>query len=357
MPVSGARRCRPATEVRAVLSGIGRPTAGTSPSRPSWTSSCGACCSNVDNHGRQDHRDDEGLCAALAGLRSGTGDYDLVYCHMYATPLRVIRCGAIGAEARASACVRHRGQCRDEPAKGSEPQSAGPPAPRDRQVSLPDPDGRPCHRLVARARRATAGRSTGRVLHLHFLVSRHRPLRATAAEPASGPVTIGWTGTFSSTALSRPARGRVPAARDGADFKLRVIGNFDLRPAGRRSRGRALDRRTGGRAAPGHRHRASIRCRSTIGCSGKSGLKAIQYMALGLPCVATEVGTTPMLIRDGENGLLVRTEDEWLDALERLLRDPALREAARRGGPRRMPSQNIRRKAIAGAVSGACWTA
>jgi glycosyltransferase involved in cell wall biosynthesis len=68
--------------------------------------------------------------------------------------------------------------------------------------------------------------------------------------------------------------------------------------------------------------------------TGKSGLKAIQYMAFGLPCVATEIGTTPMIIRDKENGLLVRTEEEWLEALEALLDDPALRrrlgEQARR---------------------------
>jgi glycosyltransferase involved in cell wall biosynthesis len=59
--------------------------------------------------------------------------------------------------------------------------------------------------------------------------------------------------------------------------------------------------------------------------SGKSGLKAIQYMMMGLPCVATDVGTTPLIIRNGENGLLVRTADEWLDALRRLLDDPNLR--------------------------------
>ena len=57
-------------------------------------------------------------------------------------------------------------------------------------------------------------------------------------------------------------------------------------------------------------------------------------MAMGLPCVATAVGTTPLIIRDGENGLLVRTEEEWLSALIRLLDDPELRrrlgEAARR---------------------------
>jgi glycosyltransferase involved in cell wall biosynthesis len=54
-------------------------------------------------------------------------------------------------------------------------------------------------------------------------------------------------------------------------------------------------------------------------------LKAIQYMAFGLPCVATEVGTTPMLITDRVNGRLVKTDDEWVDALEELVRNPDLR--------------------------------
>jgi glycosyltransferase involved in cell wall biosynthesis len=67
--------------------------------------------------------------------------------------------------------------------------------------------------------------------------------------------------------------------------------------------------------------------------SGKSGLKAIQYMMMGIPCVATDVGTTPLIIRDGENGLLARSEDDWLNALTRLLDDWELRrrlgEAAR----------------------------
>jgi glycosyltransferase involved in cell wall biosynthesis len=48
-------------------------------------------------------------------------------------------------------------------------------------------------------------------------------------------------------------------------------------------------------------------------------------MAFGIPCVATEVGTTPMIIRDGENGLLVRTDEQWLGALERLIDNPELR--------------------------------
>ena len=59
---------------------------------------------------------------------------------------------------------------------------------------------------------------------------------------------------------------------------------------------------------------------------GKSGLKAIQYMAFGIPCVASNVGTTPLIIKDRVNGLLVKSEEEWVDALEELIQDPLLRK-------------------------------
>jgi glycosyltransferase involved in cell wall biosynthesis len=56
-------------------------------------------------------------------------------------------------------------------------------------------------------------------------------------------------------------------------------------------------------------------------------------MAFGLPTVATDVGTTPMIIRHMENGFLVKTDAEWVDALEMLVKHPELRrnigEAAR----------------------------
>ena len=58
---------------------------------------------------------------------------------------------------------------------------------------------------------------------------------------------------------------------------------------------------------------------------GKSGLKAIQYMAFGLPTVATNFGTTSNIISHFENGILVLSDDEWVDALELLIKDPGLR--------------------------------
>ncbi len=58
---------------------------------------------------------------------------------------------------------------------------------------------------------------------------------------------------------------------------------------------------------------------------GKSGLKALQYMALGIPTVATAVGANFRVIEDGVSGFLVRSDSEWIDALSRLIDDPELR--------------------------------
>ena len=58
---------------------------------------------------------------------------------------------------------------------------------------------------------------------------------------------------------------------------------------------------------------------------GKSGLKALQYMALGIPTIASAVGMNFKVIEDGISGFLVKNDREWITAVTRLIDDPALR--------------------------------
>ncbi len=59
---------------------------------------------------------------------------------------------------------------------------------------------------------------------------------------------------------------------------------------------------------------------------GKSGLKALQYMAVGLPVVATAIGANFRIIDDGKTGFLVKTEEEWIARLKLLMTDETLRK-------------------------------
>jgi len=58
---------------------------------------------------------------------------------------------------------------------------------------------------------------------------------------------------------------------------------------------------------------------------GKCGYKLIQYMACGLPVVASPVGVNRQIVEHGVNGFLAETDDEWREALATLVADPDLR--------------------------------
>jgi len=65
---------------------------------------------------------------------------------------------------------------------------------------------------------------------------------------------------------------------------------------------------------------------------GKSGYKLIQYMACGLPVVASPVGVNSTIVEDGVSGLLASDPAQWRAALTRLIDDAQLRAAMGEAG-------------------------
>jgi len=69
---------------------------------------------------------------------------------------------------------------------------------------------------------------------------------------------------------------------------------------------------------------------------GKCGFKLIQYMACGLPVVASPVGVNAVMVTEGQNGYLATTIDEWVKALQSLQADKDLRRRLGAEGRKRV---------------------
>lgn len=143
-------------------------------------------------------------------------------------------------------------------------------------------------------------------------------------QPASDPPVIGWTGSFSTVQHLDTLRGALQKLAQSERFRLRVIGTpaYELegveveampwRSATELDDLRPID--IGVMPLP-----------DDSWSKGKCGLKALQFMALGIPTICSPVGVNTEIIQNGENGFLAASEDEWVDRLGRLLRSAELR--------------------------------
>jgi glycosyltransferase involved in cell wall biosynthesis len=68
---------------------------------------------------------------------------------------------------------------------------------------------------------------------------------------------------------------------------------------------------------------------------GKCGYKLIQYMASGLPVVASPVGVNRQIVEPGINGYLAASSMDWLDALRDLRDDKEKRKSMGQAGRRK----------------------
>jgi glycosyltransferase involved in cell wall biosynthesis len=72
---------------------------------------------------------------------------------------------------------------------------------------------------------------------------------------------------------------------------------------------------------------------------GKCGYKLIQYMACGIPVVASPVGANTKIVKHGVNGFLATTQSEWRRALTTLASDSALRSQMGMAGRKQVEEQ------------------
>jgi glycosyltransferase involved in cell wall biosynthesis len=145
-----------------------------------------------------------------------------------------------------------------------------------------------------------------------------------AAKGASNVPVLGWIGTHSSMQYLRAI---VPALRQLAKrrrFVLRVVGGT-LEAAGVS----VENVRWTLESEVAHFQSLDIGLYPLVEDSwsvGKSGFKAVQYMACSVPVVASPVGATTEIVADGRTGFLAADTDAWVDRLTRLIDDPGLRE-------------------------------
>ena len=148
--------------------------------------------------------------------------------------------------------------------------------------------------------------------------------RVSPPQNSGGPLTIGWTGSYSTVQHLDTLRGALQKLAETENFRLRVIGTptYELAPV----QVEALQ----WRAATELEDLSAI----DIGVmplpddnwsKGKCGLKALQFMALGIPTICSPVGVNTDILQDNENGFLAATEAEWVEKLTRLLRSAELR--------------------------------
>ncbi len=137
-------------------------------------------------------------------------------------------------------------------------------------------------------------------------------------------VTIGWTGSYSTVQHLDTVRPSLARLRERAEFQLNVIGTPCYALDGVPTVARAWS--AGSEVGDLRRFDIGIMPLPDDDWSrGKCGLKLLQCMALGIPVVGSPVGVNREIIRDGVNGFLAATEEEWIEKLTSLIRDPDLR--------------------------------
>lgn len=196
--------------------------------------------------------------------------------------------------------------------------------------------------LAEWAREVRGSRERVHVVPTVVDTDRFRPAPRDAAAGAL-PI-VGWVGTHTSLPYLEALEPMLAQARERRPFRLMVVANRPPRlrlehefvawtPETEVERVQRLD--VGLYPLP-----------DDAWTRGKCGFKAIQYMACGVPVVASPVGMLQDLVTPGETGFLPMDAGAWEEGLIRLLDD----EAARRDMGERARERVVRDYSVASQV-------
>ncbi len=140
------------------------------------------------------------------------------------------------------------------------------------------------------------------------------------------PVILGWSGSHSTSKylyLLEPVFRKLQ--QEGIAFRLLIMGDADFKIEGIATEALSWE----------DSYETEVIGRFDIGLYplpdeqwvyGKSGLKALQYMAAGVPTIATAIGTNFRIMEHGKTGFLAKEEKDWLKYIKLLIIDGQLRQ-------------------------------
>lgn len=140
------------------------------------------------------------------------------------------------------------------------------------------------------------------------------------------PVTIGWIGSPTTWSQVRPLLPLLRSVCEETGTRFRVVGASVQAEADRFEGMDLVDWSEEWEAA--EVQAMDIGIMPLIDAPfqrGKSGYKLIQYMACGLPVVASPVGVNSTIVVPGKSGFLAQSGDEWRRTLLTLIGDQGLR--------------------------------
>ena len=139
-----------------------------------------------------------------------------------------------------------------------------------------------------------------------------------------GPPVIGWLGTPVTSRYIKTIENVLTTVVDRTGARIRVVGDpgFSLTQVNVET----LPWSNDNEVADIKSFDIGIMPLDTTAFSqGKSGYKLLQYMGSGLPVVASPVGINEQIVRHNQNGFLATTNEEWIQALIRLIESAKMR--------------------------------